>query len=85
MSGEDVWTEDLTDAQLRMVMESGVKRYGVELNGAGPWRVASNLVSKGLGHIEGGEPNGSTLPGLFFNNHEAVRILSEFDDEDCDT
>jgi hypothetical protein len=77
-----IWTEDLTDAQLKMLMESSVECYGVELRGAGPWRVAGNLVGMGLGHIEGGEPNGSYLPGLFFANEEGVRILREFEPEE---
>lgn len=77
-----IWTEDLTDAQLKMLMESSVEGYGVELTGAGNWRVAGNLVGKGLGHIEGGAPNGSSLPGLFFANEEGVRILREFEPED---
>ena len=78
------WSEDLTDAQLRMVMESGEDRidgngFGVDLRGA-RWATARALVSKGLGWIEGGAPNGSSLPGLYFNNSEGVRILHEFDD-----
>lgn len=88
MSGAvDVWTEDLTGAQLAMVMESGEDRldgsgFGVELRGAGAWRTARSLAAKELGWIEGGHPNGSNLPGLYFNNAEGVRLLHEFDDED---
>lgn len=88
--GHDIWTEDLTDKQLAMIRESGEEAFGmvgnggagVELRGAGDWRVARSLVAMGLGAIEGGAPNGSELLGLFFNNEEAVRILHEFDDED---
>ncbi|MBO9624154.1 MAG: hypothetical protein J7500_15710 [Sphingomonas sp.] len=76
-----IWSADLTDAQLKMLMASTVEGYGVELRGSGPWTVAGNLVGKGLGHIEGGEPNGSSLPGLFFANDEGIRILREFEPE----
>lgn len=82
--GSLVWSEDLTDAQLRMVVASGVDSagdgYGVELRGR-DWTVARNLVRLGLGTIEGGAPNGSKLPGLYFNNAEGVRIVNEFADE----
>lgn len=78
-----IWSEDLTNAQLRMVMESGdddvVSGYGVELRGAG-WATARALVGKKLGWIEGGAPNGSELPGLYFNNREGVLITHEFDE-----
>ena len=88
MSGCDLWTADLTDAQLRMVMDSGDQAFGmrgnggcgVELNGSAAWRVARSLVAKGLGDIEGGAPNGSEFPGLYFNNREACRILREFEE-----
>ena len=80
------WSADLTDAQLRMVMQSGDNRgddgFGVELRGAGDWAVARALVAKELGSIEGGIPNGSNLPGLYFNNAEGVRITHEFDEDD---
>lgn len=86
MSG-DLWSEDLSDAQLRMVMESGEGNlwssgFGVELRGAGAWSVARSLVSKELGTIEGGAPNGSNLPGFYFNNSEGVRITHEFDEDE---
>ena len=79
------WTEDLTDAQLRMVMDSGNEGFfpgghGVELTGSGAWKVARALVAKGLGTIEGGAPQGSSLPGLYFNNNEGARIFGEFDE-----
>ncbi|MGK2908771.1 MAG: hypothetical protein ACSLE1_03080 [Sphingobium sp.] len=80
----DIWSNDLTDKQLSMVMESGDGAYGVELRG-GAWRTASSLVAKGLGHIEGGTPNGSDYPGLYFNNAEGVRVLNEFADEPDDS
>lgn len=76
------WTEDLTDKQLAMLMESGDQQYGVELRG-GAWKTANSLVTKGLGTIEGGRPNGSELPGLYFNNEDGVRVVNEFAD-DCD-
>lgn len=91
--GEDIWTEHLTDAQLRMVIQSGFdsydgQGYGVELRGSGAWATARSLTRLGLGWIEGGEPQGSSLPGLFFNNREGVRICREFEEEaaceDCD-
>lgn len=79
-----IWSDGLTDKQLKMLMDSGVDRLGVELRG-GSWKTAGSLVGHGLGHMEGGAPNGSELPGLFFANDEGVRILREFedDDEDC--
>lgn len=72
----NIWTEDLTDAQLKMLIASGKDRYGVELRGAN-WRTARSLQTLGLGGIEG-DP-GAELPGLFFGNDEGVRILGEFD------
>lgn len=86
-TGSDIWGDDLTDAQLTMVTESGDGGFfkggtGVELNGSAAWRVARALVTKGIGTIEGGAPQGSSLPGLYFNNDEGVRILHEFDEED---
>jgi hypothetical protein len=80
------WSEDLTDAQLRMVMESGdddqASGFGVEIRGAGQWATARSLAHAGLGWIEGGAPNGSSLPGLYFNNREGVEITHEFDEEE---
>jgi hypothetical protein len=85
MSGV-VWSNGLSDAQLSMVMQSGDDRghdgFGVELRGAGEWATARSLVGKGLGWIEGGMPNGSDLPGLYFNNADGVAITHEFDEED---
>ncbi len=84
--GCNIWGDDLTDVQLKMVIESGEDGFlgssghGVELRGAGQWRVARKLAELGLGTIEGGAPQGSELPGLYFNNAEAVRILHENDD-----
>jgi hypothetical protein len=68
------WCDGLTDAQLKNTATSG---FGVDVTGA-RWRTAGNLVAKGLGSIEGGAPNGSTLPGLYFNNAEGIRVLNEF-------
>lgn len=81
----EIWSEHLTDKELSMVTDSGEHSpgrdgYGVELSG-GRWKTARSLVAKGLGWIEGGAPNGSSLPGLYFNNAEGVRILHEFDEE----
>lgn len=85
----EIWSEDLTDAQLSMVIESGCENYGegfgVELRGSARWRVARNLEKLGLGDIEGGAPNGSSLPGLYFNNSEGARIVNEFAEDDEDT
>lgn len=84
----DVWTEHLTDAQLKMVTASGHNErlgeegFGVELQGSGAWATARSLVAKGLGVIDDGAPNGSDLPGLYFNNAEGVRIVHEFDEEE---
>lgn len=80
-----IWSEHLTDHQLLMVMESAedapdaARGYGVELSG-GKWATARSLVRKGLGYIDG-DPRGS-LPGLYFNNEEGVRVSHEFDDEE---
>jgi hypothetical protein len=80
-----LWSNDLTDAQLSMVSESGdhdgATGFGVELNGAGQWATARSLVKAGLGWIEGGAPNGSSLAGLYFNNRDGVEITHECDDE----
>ena len=89
MIERDLWGDDLTDAQLAMVIDSGNDGFfpgghGVELRGAGAWKVARGLVAKGLGTIEGGAPNGSNLPGLYFNNEEGARIVGEFEDDDDD-
>jgi hypothetical protein len=69
-----------------MVMESGdsdgVSGFGVELIGAGAWATARSLQAKGLGSIEGGAPNGSSLAGLYFNNADGVELTHEFDEEE---
>jgi hypothetical protein len=81
----ELWTENLTDAQLAMVIESGQRDefggYGVEIRGA-QWRTARSLVAGGCGDIEDGAPNGSSLPGLYFNNAHGVEIVNEFKDDD---
>lgn len=77
----DIWSEDLTDAQLKMLIDSGDNKYGVELRGAS-WATARSLQAKGLGSICG-DPGGD-LPGLFFANDEGVRILHEFDEDEWD-
>jgi hypothetical protein len=50
--------------------------YGVQLYGAGNWRTARSLEALALGWIEGGHPNGSTLPGLFFANRDGVAAVA---------
>lgn len=86
MSTETIITLSLTDKQLAMVMQSGEdfdgSGYGVDLRGPN-WKTARSLVAKGLGFIEGGAPNGSDLPGLYFNNADGVAIVNQFAD-DCD-
>lgn len=78
------WSADLTDAQLRMVMQSGDNRgldeFGVELRGAGDWTGAFALVANDRGRTEGGMPNGGNLPGLYFKTAGSVRIIHEFDE-----
>lgn len=56
--------------------------YGVELRGQGAWTVARLLVASDFGHIEGGRPNGSDLPGLFFATRDAADFIGLFDDDD---
>ncbi len=80
----DIWSEDLTDPQLKMVAASSDKGFGVDLRGPGDWRVARRLQLLGLGHIEGGAPNGSELPGLYFNDTEGERVCNEFADDPDD-
>lgn len=48
--------------------------YGVELRGGADWRTARALERRNLGWIEGGKPQGSELPGLFFANREGTAI-----------
>lgn len=48
--------------------------YGVELRCAADWRTARALQRRNLGWIEGGKPQGSELPGLFFANHDGTAI-----------
>jgi hypothetical protein len=84
-----LWSNDLTDAQFRMVLDSsdddGTSGFGVELNGSGQWATARSLVKAGLGWIEGGAPNGSSLAGLYFNNRDGVQIVHELDEVDAET
>lgn len=84
MSGKLLWTDDLTDAQVKLIIDSGEQPngtggYGFELRGSGEWATARSLAKNGFGIIEGGQPNGSNLPGLYFNGPEALRVLHEFD------
>jgi hypothetical protein len=72
----------LTKAALAMLRESGHDErdgcgFGVELHGAGRWAVARGLQALGMGWVEGGQPNGSSLPGLFFANAEGVQWVAE--------
>lgn len=81
-------TTDLTPRQTMLLRcsdfdPSDGNGYGVDLRGAAEWAAARKLVKLGLGWIEGGKPNGSDLPGLFFANHEGTAItfpekLAEF-------
>ena len=48
--------------------------FGVHLMTASSWRTARSLVARDLGWIQGGHPNGSDLPGLFFANHNGTAI-----------
>lgn len=73
---------DLSPTQLLMLKVSGYDRrdrsgYGVELRGADNWRTARSLVKLELGWIEGGHPNGSALPNLFFANREGVSLVAD--------
>lgn len=82
-----LWSEDLTDAQFRMVAAckgDGTQlgdSVGYELRGA-DFAVARALERKGLGHIDG---IGGSLPPLFWLSEEGVRIAHEFDpdEDDC--
>lgn len=79
----------LTKAQLAMLRESGHDRldgcgFGVELRGSGSWAVARRLEYVGLGWVEGGRPNGSSLPGLFFANAEGVQAVLDEDGQPCE-
>lgn len=84
----------LTEREMAMLDESAseiagweTSGNGVELRGSGDWRVARALVRRELGWIEGGRPNGSELPGLFFANSDGLDWVREPDqpeDEDGD-
>lgn len=50
------------------------KGYGVELRCAADWRTARALQRRHLGWIEGGKPQGSDLPGLFFANRNGTAL-----------
>jgi len=69
----------LTPAETNMLLRSAegcgdrlTSGFGVELRGAGQWGIARRLVQRELGWIEGGRPNGSELPGLFFANSDGL-------------
>lgn len=88
MSALLLWSDDLTDKQLAMVMAckgDGAQlgdSVGYELRGS-DFTVARALERKGLGSID---DIGGSLPPLFWLNEEGVRIAHEFDeDDDCDT
>lgn len=72
----------LTPKQVAMLEESGHDTkdrcgFGVELRGAGDWNSARSLRDLELGWIEGGRPQGSELPGLFFANRAGVGMVAE--------
>lgn len=75
--------KEFTNPQLAMIRASGEKGFfggggcGVEIRGAGQWAIARSLVKMGFGTIEGGIPNGSFLPGLYFNNEDGISVLHE--------
>lgn len=73
----ELWGDDLTDAQLRMLVETR-DDTGFELRG-GDWHPARALVKKGLGTIDG---EGGSLPALFWPNEEGLRIAHEFDEDE---
>lgn len=81
-----LWSDDLTDKQLAMVMAckgDGTQlgeSVGYELCGA-DFTVARALERKGLGTIDGID---GSLPPLFWLNEEGVRIAHEFDDDPDD-
>lgn len=74
-----LWSDDLTDLQLMMLVETR-DDTGIELRG-GAWTVARALVKKGLGSIDG---EGGSLPALFWPNEEGLRIAHEFDEDEED-
>ncbi len=70
---------NLTPRQLKMLEASGYDwsdgcGFGVQLDGPADWSTARGLVTRNLGWIEGGRPNGSRLPGLFFANECGTQI-----------
>ena len=70
---------NLTEYQFTMLRCSGFdpkdgNGFGVTLRGSRDWRAARKLEALGLGWIQGGKPNGSELPGMFFSNHEGTAI-----------
>lgn len=80
-----IWSNDLTDAQLRLVRESAYDErdgggFGVELRGP-LWVTARSLVKLGLGTIDG---EGGSLPALYFNNQDGAAIFRECDDSAAD-
>lgn len=55
--------------------------FGVELIGSAAWQTARRLVAEDLGWIEGGAPQGSEYPGLFFARRQAGELIGLFGDE----
>ncbi|MCP5385968.1 MAG: hypothetical protein H6916_04020 [Novosphingobium sp.] len=55
--------------------------YGVELIGSAAWQTARRLAGEDLGWIEGGQPQGSELPGLFFATRDAAALIGLFDED----
>lgn len=81
-----LWSDDLTDKQLAMVMAckgDGTQlgdSVGYELRGSA-FTVARALERKGLGVVDG---VGGSLPPLFWLNEDGVRIAHEFDKDPDD-
>ncbi len=79
----------LTDRQRLMLRRSGHDPkdgcgYGTPLRGAGEWAIARSLVKRELGWIEGGQPQGSELEGLFFANRDGVAAVTPEPEQDDD-
>lgn len=77
----------LTEHQRLMLLVSAADASfgtgaGVELRGAANWRTARRLVALDLGWIQGGRPQGSELPGLFFANADGIEMVAEPEGDD---
>jgi hypothetical protein len=72
-------TPKLAPRQRAMLILSGFdpkdgNGFGVQLRSGADWRTARALERRGFGWIQGGQPNGSELPGMFFANREGTAI-----------